>query len=522
MKDDDGVPTPLGSAVRWVLLALAAAVMVVSAAAIVAGTARMRASFPGPGWPFSPLVPFAEVHLPDAAGWWRYVIHREIAWSVALVVAVLALQRVPRALRGRIAAGIVLLQAVLLGLAFSVRLPFNGGQYLYVAYGELVQQGYNPYDPPLRGEPVSPQLRAIATLWGIQAEGNTDPPTRIVMRDRYGPAYTLGVAAALLPFRHADVETQARAIRLWSALAMVGCSILLWFLLPKARWSCAALAAFALNPVVVMQTAMGGHNDVVALLFGLGACAAASRGRFAAAGVVAALSIATKVTFAPFLLPFLIVAWAVRGWRGALAGGTALAATLVAVALPFGLARTYVQAPADAHSFNFSYLVSLAHAASRHVPGVHVPASVFGTAYVLLIAAAAAAVALAAARRTRVPLLEAALLLLIFSGSKYLPWYATVLAPLVLVRAPWSIALFLGISLAEQVFGRRDFLGAIDDMPFLAFVGLAAAGSAAIFLVQRLLDSGSTFTGLRWPRAPRGPTELVGGTGVNPVGSLHG
>lgn len=468
------------------LVALAGAAMLGAAAALVAGTAGMRASFPPPGWPFSPLVPFAEAHLANAAAWWRYVAGWETIWSVALVGAVLALGRVPRARRGRVAAGIVALQAVLLGLTAGVRMPFNGGQYLYVAYAELVQQGANPYDPPLRGQAASPQLRAIGTLWGIQTEGNTDPPTRIVMRDRYGPAYTLAIAAALLPFRTADVETQARVIRLWSALAAIGCSLLIWRALPAAGWSCAALAAFALNPLVVMQTAMGGHNDVIALLFALGAYGAASRGAFTAAGIAAALSVATKLTFAPFLLPLLAVAWAARGGRGLLAAAAALAATLVAAGLPFGLARTYVQAPADAMAYNFSYVVSLAYAASRHVPGAHLPASLFSTGYVLLIAAAAGALALAAARRSRVPALEAALLLLVFCGSKFLPWYGIALAPLVLVRAPWAIALFLGVSLAEQVFGRKDFVGSIDDMPFLAFVALAAAATAAILLAQRL------------------------------------
>jgi NAD(P)-dependent dehydrogenase (short-subunit alcohol dehydrogenase family) len=482
------------SPVRWALVALAAAAMAGAAAALVAGTAGMRASFPSPGWPFSPLVPFAEAHLPNAAAWWHYVAGWEALWSVALVGAVLALQRVARARRGRVAAGIIVLQAVLLGLTVSVRMPFNGGQYLYVAYAELVQQGANPYDPPLRSEIVSPQLRAIGTLWGIQTEGNTDPPTRVVMRDRYGPAYTLATAAVLLPFRAADVETQARVIRLWSALAAIGCSILIWRALPAVPWSCAALAAFALNPLVVMQTAMGGHNDVIALLFALGAYGAASRGRFAPAGVAAALSVATKLTFAPFLLPFLVLAWAVRGGRGLFAAAVALGATLVAVGLPFGLARTYVQAPADAKAYNFSYVVSLAYAASRHVPGVHLPASLFSTGYVLLIAAAAGALMLAAARRTRVPPLEAALLLLIFCGSKFLPWYGIALAPLVLVRAPWSIALFLGISLAEQVFGRRDFVGNFDDMPFLTFVALASAVTAAILLAQRLCGGGIPLT----------------------------
>jgi hypothetical protein len=514
--DDDGPSTPFAS-LRWALLALAAAAMAASAVALVAGTARMRASFPGPAWPFSPLVPFADAHLPDAAAWWSYVAGWETVWSVALVAAVLALQRVPPSRRGRVAAGIVALQTIVLGLALGVRLPFNGGQYLYVAYAELVQQGYNPYDPPLRGELVSPQLRAIGTLWGIQTEGNTDPPTRIVMRDRYGPAYTLAIAAALLPFRDAGVETQARVIRLWAALAAVGCSLLIWLALRASPWSCAALAAFALNPVVIMQTAMGGHNDVVALLFALGTCAAASRGWFAAAGVAAALSVATKLTFAPFLLPFAVLAWALRGGRGLLAAGAALGATLVVVALPFGLARTYVQAPLDARAYNFSYLVSLAQAASRHVPGLHVPASLFGTAYLLLIAAAALALALAAARRTRVPLLEAALLLLIFSGSKFLPWYAVALVPLVLVRAPWAVALFLGVSLAEQVFGSKDFVGSIDDMPFLPFAALATTGTVAILLAQRLFAPAG-LARLPGRRAPSGPPGLAAAEPVAPVG----
>lgn len=500
MIGDRRIAAPFGSRLHRAVLAFTVLVMLLAAATIVAGTVSMRAAFPPPNWLFSPLLPFTDFRMPGGAAWWAYVARCEIAWSLALVVAMLALLRVPKRRRGQIAGAIVLLQAVLLSVAFSVRLPFNGGQYLYVAYAQLVQQGYNPYDPPARSARLSPQLRTISTLWGIQREGNVDG-RRVVMRDRYGPAWTLGIAAILYPFRDASVETQARVIRLWSALAMLCCSVLIWLTLRAATWSCAALAAFALNPLVVMQTAIGGHNDIVALFFALATVLAVMRNRFAAAGLLAGLSLATKLTFAPLLLPLLVVAWTRRGPRGCAAAALAFGTTVVAAALPFGIAHAYVQPFQDARMYNFSHLAALAYAVSRRVPGMHVPSGIFETAFLVAVCATAAGLAVAALRRRRVAWLEAAMVLLIFSGGRFQPWYAIVLALLLLVRASWSLPLFTGVSLAAQVFERKDFVGTDSDVPFAAFVAIAVASVLAIAFAQRVCLRGVALRLRRPPEA---------------------
>lgn len=463
--------------------------MIGSAAFILAGTVFMRAAFPSPAWPFSPLLPFTDPHLAGGAAWWIYVGRCELAWSVALVCAMLLLLRVAPSRRARTAGRIVLLQTLLLGIAFAARIPFNGGQYLYVAHADLVHQGYNPYAPPARSAPLSPQLRAISTVWGIQTEGNDDG-RRVVMRDRYGPAWTLGTAAVLLPFRDASVETQARILRLWACAAMLLCSLLLWLLLRSRSWACAALAAFALNPLVIVQTSIGGHNDIEALAFALATALALTRGRYGAAGVLAGLSVATKLTFAPLLLPLLALAWARRGPRGCALVAAACGATACAAALPFGIARAYVQPFLDARTYNASHLASVAYALARRVPGIHVPPAAFDHAYVVLVIATAMLLALAALRRRRVPVLEAAIVLLIFGGGRFQPWYAIVLAPLLLVRTRWALPLFAGVSLAAQIFGRKDFTGSIDDVPFVAFLALATAGTLAIAAAQHVVLHG--------------------------------
>lgn len=459
--------------------------MLASAAAIVAGTATLRSAFPWPGWPFSPLVPFTDAHLIGGARWWWYTAGCEAAWSVALVVAVLALLRLEARAQARTAAAIIALQIALLAIAFSTRVPFNGGQYLYVAYAQLVQQGFNPYDPPARSDRVSPSLRAIGTMWGVQREGNRDG-RRVVMRDRYGPAWTLGIAAALQPFRGASIETQAHVLRAAAAIAMLGCSIVLWFALGTIPWRCAALAAFALNPLVIVQTASGGHNDIFALFFALATMLCAMRGRFLAAGLLAGLCIATKLSFVPLVLPLLALAWTARGPRACAALAGAFAATIFAASLPFGAGRAYVQAFNDARAYNFSYLIDLAYSVTRHIPALHVPPRTFETMYTMVVVATAVALAIAVLRRRRVPALEAAIVMLIFCAGKFQPWYAIVLTPLLLTRAPWSIPLFLGTSLSAQIFGRKDFTGSIDDVPFLAFVALTVATTLAIALGQRI------------------------------------
>ena len=260
---------------RSLLLAAAAFLVCISVIEVVGGLHAIDASWL-PSDSGSANLPSVGPWMPHAAARWVYLVRWEALWSLGVFGLVLVLLTIPGQHASRVAAALVLAQAVLLCVFLSVRIPLNGDQYAYVGFADLVLQGYNPYDPPLkRSARISNQLREISTVWGIVNEGATDATRRVIVRDRYGPAWTIGMAAVLYPFRNAGVEVQAHVVRAVAALAALGCSVLLWVSFRGLSWRGGALAAFALNPMIISQTAIGGHNDIIALLFGLGTYVAA-------------------------------------------------------------------------------------------------------------------------------------------------------------------------------------------------------------------------------------------------------
>ena len=467
---------------RRPVLMLCAALMVLSVTMILAGTEAMRASWPPPQWPFSLSVPFVNRQIPQASMWWRFLLLWEAVWSIALICAVTSLVATARRYAS-VAALILFLQAVLLGIALQAPIPLNSDQYSYVGIAELVQQGYNPYNPPLRSEPVSAQLRQISTVWGKQHEGAADASRRVLTRDRYGPAWTLAIAALLFPFRNTSVEVQAHLLRVFAALGTLGCSVMLWLSLRPIAWRCASLAAFALHPLIIVQTAIDGHNDIFALFFGLAAYASVANKRFALAGILAALSIGTKLTFAPYLLPLVVYAAIMPGTGALLRLGTTLPGTLLITALPFGVVRALFQPMADARAYNPSYLFGLAESLLRRLPALQwIHADWIAQLYYAAIVILALGLAAATAFRKRINILEAAMVFLIFSAARFEPWYAVNLVPLLLIRTAWSLPLFLGVSLAAQYLQANKFTP-VYEPPFFAFIALAIVTTMLTFLV---------------------------------------
>jgi hypothetical protein len=478
--------------VLWLLFAA----LFLAAAMIVIVDQDMLTWWPSRRWPYSFAVPFATPDLTGATELWTSVAGWEVAWSIALIFIVAALLKTPYPWARRSGAVIIAAQATLVLVVFFAPLPFNSDQYVYVAYGDLIDSGDNPYDPPLKSAVVSRPLHDIATVWGTVNEGAANATKRVVLRDRYGPAWTLGVGVILFPFHNLSVTVQAHVLRAIAALVLVVSSTLLWFALATIPWRSAAVAAFALNPLTIMQAALGGHNDIVALALAITAYIAASRRNFALGGIGAGLSIATKLTFLPYLLPLVAYAFGSRKWRGAAHVALTTALVLIASSVPFGGLRAIFQPIDDASKYNQSYVTDLLQRfIERHLAAHSVSVYHF---YVVAMIVVAVGVAYRALRFERLPLLEAIMALLIMCAAHFEPWYGYSATPLLFIPRRWALSLFISASLAFQLLERKNFIGGYNALPFLPFVALMLG----LVVVTMILFRGPTRRSIPEMQAP--------------------
>jgi hypothetical protein len=292
-------------------------------------------------------------------------------------------------------------------------------------------------------------------------------------------------AAVLVPFEAFSVEAKARVMRAIAALAALLCSLTLWFFVRDQRRGSAVLAAFALSPAIVLQTANGAHNDIFALLFGLVTAVFIKREHYLAGAVTFALSTAIKFTLAPFLAPIIALVLIRRGITRAAVALTLFALVPMALALPYGLQRSLLQPLEDVRTFNPPVLVVIAGRAFSHVRGFHASVSQLGAIYVSVVLACALALVFFTLRRQRLPVVEAGMLLLIFCAAHFEPWYAIMLVPIVIVPATWAVPLFAGVSLASQVFEVNVFIGNYNNLPIGQFFMLAGIAfvATAIYII---------------------------------------
>jgi ALG3 protein len=462
--------------------------IVISIFMIVHGINGMRSAWPPAHWSRSPLLPFASSALTGAAGWWSYILRWECFCSVGYIALLGTLMHIPEYARNRVFFFILIVQAFALMMVLTAPLPFNADQYAYVGYANLVQEGYNPYDPPLRSAPVSPQSRQIATVWSNIHEGGRDADRRIIVRDRYGPAWTLGTALVLYPFRAQSVEIQARILRLLAACAALACTGMMYILLRNMLWACTACAAFALHPLTITQTALDAHNDVFALFFVLGTLIALSRKQLILGGLMAGLSIGIKMSFLPYLPILLAYVYTRHRWSGIANVIVPLSGLLVALSLPFGGTRALTQPLTDIHVYNAPLIPSLIETVCRHVPWVRSVIHTGTLAFVypaIIIAVACTFSYLLIIMGVRIYFLEALLSFLIFSAGRFEAWYTMYLVPLLFIPKPWGLPLFLGTSLASLYLERKMFIEERGSQDFLQFVGLAIAVTMLLFLIER-------------------------------------
>lgn len=178
----------------------------------------------------------------------------------------------------------------------------------------------DPYHPPARA--FAGEFAVLNRLYGIP-----------IFPSPYGPVWLALARVALAPF--AGLDAQLHALRLLGALCLIACVPALRML----RFGAAELALVALNPGLIADFVLDGHNDVVAIALALWALALGRR--LPAAGVLCgALAGGVK-------LPFLAIG--ALATAGAKAAPVRLGGALLAIAGGAGISallggRDYLQA----------------------------------------------------------------------------------------------------------------------------------------------------------------------------------
>ena len=182
----------------------------------------------------------------------------------------------------------------------------------YLGYARLeVLHDLNPYVHPLAAEPQDATFQFIG--WPLQTSA-------------YGPLFTL----ATLPLALLGLTASLWAFKLSVAAASLGCVALVWKCAERlGRDPLPAALFFGLNPIVLVFTVGGAHNDALMMLATLGGIYLLLAGREAgAAGIVAAAGVKLS---AGIVLPFALLGS--RRPMRALAWAAGAAAVVAASAL---------------------------------------------------------------------------------------------------------------------------------------------------------------------------------------------
>ncbi len=190
------------------------------------------------------------------------------------------------------ASPVVPLRWILLPLvAFQLTLIFVPGTmttdiYNYAIYGEMpVLYGANPFIHTPSEFPQSPLYYLIPLYWHEAASV-------------YGPLWvTLSAGIAMLT-RESALADEILMYRVVANVAHFANAVLVWAIACRLNREHAASAtlAYAWNPLLLLEFALNGHNDVLMLTFALAALLIGSYGRLKTAAAVLGLSVATKYT----------------------------------------------------------------------------------------------------------------------------------------------------------------------------------------------------------------------------------
>jgi hypothetical protein len=254
-----------------------------------------------PGWMVGPLGSITAQHLPLA----RFYVLAGV--MCAAYVGVLALGG---SVRARWLVGTV----ALLHVAFLLAPPLlSTDVFNYIDYARLgVLHGIDPY----AHGPVAAPHDAVYhyTAWRHMASA-------------YGPLFTI----ATYPLAHVSVAAALWVLKAVTAAASLGCVALVWRIARQMeRPPAVAAAAFGLNPVLLVWTVGGAHNDILMLLLMLAGVSFALQARASLAGAAVVAAAAVKAT-AGLVIPFMLLR-SPRRWR-LIAGAAAAGAAVYGIAL---------------------------------------------------------------------------------------------------------------------------------------------------------------------------------------------
>ena len=291
--------------------------------------------------------------------------------------------------------------------------------YAYWAYGRLTADHHaNPYAVAPARYAADPATRAMASGWRGAATV-------------YGPAFS-AASAGLAQATGRSVETAAFVYRLLAALGMLAAVALVALTAPLPAF---AAAFVGWNPLLALDFAGGGHNDVWMAVFALAAVALASR-RPGASGATWAVAAGVKWT-ALALLPLSLLQARGRDRRRA-ALGFALAAGAIAAGafLLFGSGWLSALGPVAHRHARFALPTRLGE--------VGLPR--WAADIVALAPLAVASPWLVRSARAGRPRLALTTILLLLASPWVLPWYAAWAVPFAAVeedRLAWALSLAL-------------------------------------------------------------------------------
>lgn len=259
-------------------------------------------------------------------------------WSILAVVwlmlAVLSYggYRYAQALDANSARPIILGFLVVCAALVLFPILLSGDAYAYIIYGRLFGlHGVNPYYLPL---PIKPHFDSAIDQC-LTIYGNPPPG------DNYGPLWTLlagGLSALIATTSLTFQIIVQRALAVgFAILAVAGLSRIMR---RREHWG-EGIARYAFHPVLLFETAVGAHNDIMMVALATWAFALVEEMPLLA-GLLMGASIATKY-LSLCALPFLVVKAGRKGWQPALALLTVALAIPIITFRPFWMGKLTAQ-----------------------------------------------------------------------------------------------------------------------------------------------------------------------------------
>ena len=336
--------------------------------------------------------------------------------------------------------------------------------YYYAAYGRLYGvHGINPY-----------QLLSPLHLSDVTLDDNLRPLSNPPFSDSYGPGFTLiaGLTERLLA--NASLWWQ---LWVWRAAATISALIVIAALARKARSVDAAssvrkVAAFAFHPLVLYESAVGGHNDWLMVAPAVWAFTVADQMPLVA-GLLLGTAIAIKY-MAVVAVPFL----AARAWRTSRLAGTlvvllcAIVPYLSAQPFKFGEAAANTLATVGSQlSMSANWLLALPFFLSgrANAPALAglAPLPYLGEvtwpriiqfSLVLALAAVISTAVIRNARRQHPGNLFRSVAALLWTLPAMHPWYLTWLSPALATEGAWSVYASWYLALGLLVYAHEGLV----------------------------------------------------------------